>query len=67
MEDIAICKAARRLARPRIIESTVSSSSRRWQDNGVVKTILLMWTLRLAYWFGISPARLHRIYYPQKG
>lgn len=67
MEDIAICKAARRLARPRIIESAVRSSSRRWQNNGVVKTILLMWTLRLAYWFGISPARLHRIYYPQKG
>ena len=67
MEDIAICKAARQLARPRIIVSAVSSSSRRWQDNGVIKTILLMWTLRLAYWFGISPARLQRIYYPQKG
>jgi rSAM/selenodomain-associated transferase 2 len=67
MEDIAICKAARRLARPAIIESAVVSSSRRWQQNGVVKTILLMWALRLAFWVGVSPARLHRIYYPQKG
>jgi len=67
MEDIAICKLARRLERPCIIKSAVISSSRRWQNNGVVKTIILMWTLRLAYWLGISPARLHRIYYPQSG
>jgi rSAM/selenodomain-associated transferase 2 len=67
MEDIAICKAARRLARPRIIESPARSSSRRWQKNGVLKTIALMWSLRLAYWLGVSPARLHRIYYPQRG
>ena len=67
MEDIAICKAARKRARPSIILSPVTSSSRRWQENGVIKTILLMWSLRLAYWLGVSPGRLHRIYYPQRG
>ena len=41
------------------------SSSRRWHNNGVFKTIVLMWSLRLAYWLGVNPARLHRIYYPQ--
>jgi rSAM/selenodomain-associated transferase 2 len=67
MEDVAICKSARRLAKPVMITSTIQSSSRRWQNNGVVKTILLMWSLRLAYWLGVDPARLHRIYYPQRG
>jgi rSAM/selenodomain-associated transferase 2 len=67
MEDIAICKAARRLAKPRIIDTPVRTSSRRWQRNGVLKTVLLMWSLRLAFWLGVNPARLHRIYYPQRG
>lgn len=66
MEDIAICKLARRFASPYIVPTAVISSSRRWQDNGLVKTVLLMWSLRLAYWFGVSPNRLHRIYYPQR-
>jgi rSAM/selenodomain-associated transferase 2 len=67
MEDIAICKSARRLAQAVIIESPIRSSSRRWHNNGVIKTIVLMWLLRLAYWLGVNPARLHRIYYPQGG
>jgi rSAM/selenodomain-associated transferase 2 len=64
MEDIAICKKARRLARPFVVDSAISSSGRRWQDRGIVKTVLLMWSLRLAYWFGVNPRRLHKIYYP---
>ena len=64
MEDIAICKTARRLARPFVIDSAISSSGRRWQKKGIVKTVLLMWTLRFAYWLGVDPRRLHKIYYP---
>jgi len=67
MEDVAICKLARRHARPEIIASPMHSSSRRWQNNGVLKTILLMWSLRLAYCCGVDPVHLHRIYYPQRG
>lgn len=67
MEDIAICKSARRLTQPVVIDSPMRSSSRRWHSNGVFKTIVLMWSLRLAYWLGVNPARLHRIYYPQEG
>ena len=67
MEDVAICKLARRRAPPAIVTSPMSSSARRWQNNGVLKTILLMWSLRMAYWLGVDPARLQRIYYPQRG
>lgn len=64
MEDIAITKLARRISRPFIANKPVLTSSRRWEKYGVIKTVLLMWALRLAYWIGISPNRLHRIYYP---
>jgi rSAM/selenodomain-associated transferase 2 len=64
MEDIAICKTARRLAKPFVSAAKISSSGRRWQKQGVVKTVLLMWALRLGYWLGVDPRRLHKIYYP---
>ncbi|MDH5356585.1 MAG: TIGR04283 family arsenosugar biosynthesis glycosyltransferase [Gammaproteobacteria bacterium] len=64
MEDIAISKNARQLYNPGIANSAIITSSRRWEKNGIVKTVLLMWWLRLAYWFGASPDRLHRLYYP---
>jgi len=67
MEDIAICKAARRKLAPVIVSNAINSSSRRWQERGILRTILLMWSLRLAYWLGVDPARLHRFYYPQQG
>lgn len=67
MEDIAISKQARRLSPPQFIEPAIISSSRRWQQQGIARTVLLMWSLRLAYWLGVDPERLHRIYYPQRG
>ncbi len=63
MEDIAISKKARLISPPDIASKAIITSSRRWEKNGMVKTIFLMWWLRLAYWLGTSPVRLHRIYY----
>ncbi len=65
MEDVAISKQARARSRPTVIATPVTTSSRRWEQHGVVKTILLMWWLRFAFWIGISAQRLHRQYYPQ--
>ena len=62
MEDIAISKRARKISRPSIGRLPVITSSRRWEQNGIVKTVFLMWGLRLAYWLGISPNRLNRLY-----
>ncbi len=66
MEDVAITKLARRKSRPFIAKRSVLTSSRRWEQKGIVKTVVLMWGLRFAYWIGISPERLHRFYYPQQ-
>ncbi|HLK83068.1 MAG TPA: TIGR04283 family arsenosugar biosynthesis glycosyltransferase [Xanthobacteraceae bacterium] len=62
MEDIAMAKRLKRLAPTLCIASPVVTSGRRWEKHGVLKTILLMWWLRLAYFFGANPAWLARSY-----
>jgi len=64
MEDIAICGALRKLARPLPLPRSVLTSSRRWEDRGIARTILQMWRLRLLYSFGVDPTRLAALYYP---
>jgi rSAM/selenodomain-associated transferase 2 len=63
MEDVAYSKRLRRLARPLVIAEPVLSSSRRWEQRGVLRTILSMWCLRLAYSAGVSPGWLWSRYY----
>lgn len=63
MEDIAISKKLRNIGAPLCLESCVITSARRWEKNGVVKTIVLMWTLRFAYWLGISTDKLVKWYH----
>lgn len=62
MEDIALSKSLRRLARPVALSHTVSTSGRRWERRGIWRTIMLMWWLRLRYFLGASPRRLRRAY-----
>jgi rSAM/selenodomain-associated transferase 2 len=64
MEDIAISRRLKRLCRPLCIATPVVTSGRRWEQNGVLRTILLMWCLRLSYYFGVEPALLARHYGP---
>jgi rSAM/selenodomain-associated transferase 2 len=63
MEDIALSRRLKRIARPVCLRERVVASSRRWEDNGVVRTILLMWWLRFRYFLGADPADLVRAYY----
>jgi rSAM/selenodomain-associated transferase 2 len=63
MEDVAYTKRLRRLGRPLVITEPVLASSRRWEQRGVLPTVLSMWGLRLAYVCGVSPQRLWRYYY----
>ena len=62
MEDIALSCALRRLARPVCLPTPVTTSGRRWEKRGVVRTILTMWRLRLAYFLGADPQRLAAAY-----
>lgn len=62
MEDVAISKSLRKLARPLCLRSKVITSSRRWEAHGVGRTVLLMWWIRLLYSLGVSPQTLHGMY-----
>ena len=63
MEDIELSKRLKRISRPVCIRQPVITSSRRWEENGVCSTILLMWWLRLLFFVGVSPDRLVQRYY----
>jgi rSAM/selenodomain-associated transferase 2 len=63
MEDVALSKRLKRVSPPLCLRQRVVTSGRRWESRGVVRTIVLMWWLRLRYFLGASPERLRRIYY----
>lgn len=63
MEDIALSRALKRLGRPACLHERLTTSSRRWEQNGILRTILLMWYLRFAYFCGADSHRLAQIYY----
>jgi len=63
MEDVELSQRLKCLARPRCLWPPLVTSSRRWERYGVWRTVLLMWRLRLAYYFGASPEKLARQYY----
>jgi rSAM/selenodomain-associated transferase 2 len=62
MEDIAFSRMLKRLERPACLSARVTTSGRRWERHGIVATMLLMWRLRLAYYFGADPAVLAKRY-----
>jgi rSAM/selenodomain-associated transferase 2 len=62
MEDIAFCKAMKRRGPPACLRARVTTSGRRWERHGVLRTMLLMWRLRLAYFLGAAPDELARRY-----
>jgi rSAM/selenodomain-associated transferase 2 len=63
MEDIALSASLKKLGRPSCLTDQVITSARRWQQHGILKTILLMWWLRLRYFFGANTADLVARYY----
>jgi len=62
MEDVAFSKAMKRRSRPACLREKVTTSGRRWESRGVVRTVLLMWQLRLLFLLGLSADKLARRY-----
>jgi rSAM/selenodomain-associated transferase 2 len=62
MEDIAFSRSMKRFSPPASLREAALTSGRRWERNGVLRTVLLMWRLRLAYFLGASPDELARRY-----
>ncbi len=62
MEDIFLSKQLRIISKPQVMSLRVVSSNRRWEENGVIRTIVLMWALRLSYFCGVPPNLLKKFY-----
>jgi rSAM/selenodomain-associated transferase 2 len=58
MEDVALSKRLRKSGPPLCLTARITTSARRWEERGVLHTILLMWRLRFAYFAGVDPAKL---------
>jgi len=62
MEDIALSRRLKPVGPPLCLTARVITSGRRWEQRGVLRTVVLMWRLRLAYFFGADPNELARQY-----
>jgi len=67
MEDIALSRLLARVSPPLCLADKAVTSGRRWERHGVLRTVLLMWWLRLAFFFGATPASLARLYDGERG
>ena len=62
MEDIAFSRVLKSKGSVACLKNKVVTSARRWKNEGIWRTILKMWALRLSFLAGISPLRLKRFY-----
>lgn len=62
MEDVELSKRLKKQGKPACLRKPVVTSSRRWEEYGTVKTVLLMWKLRYLFWRGVSPQELAKLY-----
>jgi rSAM/selenodomain-associated transferase 2 len=63
MEDVEFSRRLKRRGPLACLRRRVTTSARKWEREGPLRTVLLMWSLRLLYFLGASPWRLHRWYY----
>ena len=63
MEDIEFSRRLKRVGPIAALNELVVTSFRRWEQQGPLKTILLMWSLRFLYWVGVDPHHLVRFYH----
>ena len=62
MEDLVLSARLKRISRPLALRARVTTSPRRWRQHGTLRTVLLMWRLRLRFFLGADPAKLARAY-----
>jgi rSAM/selenodomain-associated transferase 2 len=62
MEDLEIISRLRKIGKVFLLQEYVTTSARRHEKMGLLRTVLFMWYLRTLYKFGVSPIQLHRMY-----
>ena len=63
MEDVELSRRLKRRGNLRALRLRVTTSARKWEREGPLRTIGLMWALRFLHFCGVAPTRLHRWYY----
>ncbi|MCI5193511.1 MAG: glycosyltransferase [Candidatus Electrothrix sp. AU1_5] len=66
MEDLALVLCLKKLGRIALTQTHVTTSARRWQQHGLVKTTLINQLMLLGRVIGVSPQQLARLYYAQR-
>lgn len=66
-EDVAFFSALRDVGRPAICRGPLTTSARRWLEEGPARTMARMWLLRLGYLAGVPPERLAGWWRPRSG
>jgi rSAM/selenodomain-associated transferase 2 len=61
-EDLEFSRRLKRAGRIACLRTRVTTSARRWSQDGVVRTVVRMWMIRAMYLMGVPPARLKRMY-----
>lgn len=62
LEDLAWADRARAQARGQVLGPPVTTSARRWEAEGVNRTILRFWLVRAGYRLGVPAPTLARVY-----
>ena len=62
MEDVVLSAKLKHISKPLALHARVTTSARRWRKHGTLRTVLLMWRLRLAFFLGADPEKLVKIY-----
>jgi rSAM/selenodomain-associated transferase 2 len=62
MEDVALSALLKRISPPLCLRERVIASPRRFRRHGALRIIVLMWRLRLGFYFGADPAKLAQAY-----
>jgi len=58
MEDVNFSRRLKQKGATAALTATVTTSFRRWERHGPLRTLLLMWVLRFLYWIGVRPSHL---------
>ncbi len=61
-EDLEFARRLKRAGRVACLRARVTTSARRWNRDGVLRTVIRMWLIRAMYLTGVAPARLKRMY-----
>ena len=66
-EDVELVRRIRRAGKFTVLRTPLTVSGRRYIEHGVLRTALLIYFLRLAYWLGVPPQRLKNWFRDARG